>query len=126
MNSRNGSMLLATAIFMSILSFGCKKEPKPGKVKITVYFNTEYSCQRTTEIGLGYSSQDTQNESFFDRTSSQSSPFVFSSKDLAPGTYYYKATSSSGVRYSHCTTPSTKSGAITIKENETTEIEVNL
>lgn len=113
-------------IVLMSLNFGCKKKEKPGTVKITVTFDLTGGCQRTAEVGLGYSSNDAQSESYFDRGSSKSSPFTFTSQELKPGTYYYKAKAFSTAIYSQCLTPSIKSGAITIKDGEATEIEVKL
>lgn len=122
---KNSILILASCLTMFCIS-GCKKEAKTGSINITVTFDLTGGCQRTVEVGLGHSSEDTQNEAYFERGSSTNSPYTYSSSQLKAGTYYYKAKSSSTVSYSQCKTPSIKSGAFTIKEGETTEINVQL
>lgn len=105
---------------------------RPGGVAITASWTTSYvNCNPayTVVIGLGYSSTDVANETYFAQSGNiLYSPANYTNSNLAPGTYYYKAKKT--YRASFCapgngTPPAvTKSGAFTITSYQLTNVNV--
>ncbi|MBM3911441.1 MAG: hypothetical protein FJ350_00345 [Sphingomonadales bacterium] len=104
-----------------------------GEVAITASWNTWYvNCQQayTVVIGLGYSSTDVANETYFAQSGSTLySPSNYTVSNLAPGTYYYKAKKT--YRSNYCAPSNgppppvvTKTGAFTITALRLTNVDV--
>lgn len=101
---------------------------KPGKVVITASWTKNYqNCSPawTVKIGLGFSSSDVANSTFFAESFGDVYGTTSFSKELDPGTYYYKATKTynKGCGTINQPPPSvSKSGSFVIKSGQTNSI----
>ena len=94
-----------------------------------IYFIVTFDivCNKSlTLINLGYSSNsvDLNNNNFIEKWTLMSySPSWLSSKKLASGTYYYKATKTSQVGDTQCLI--TKTGSIVVTSDKRTDIKID-
>jgi hypothetical protein len=110
-------------------------ESSTGSVRITATWSNpspwnQCGTPYTVTVGLGYTSLDVSNESYFTQSSSYSSPNNFQRNELSPGVYYYgaKKVFNSSICGTGQGVPQTvkKTGSFVINENQTSTVSVSL
>ena len=106
-----------------------------GSVKITASWSNPSPWNMcgspyTVTIGLGYSSNDVANQSYFAQSNFYSSSAIFQRSNLTPGVYYYGARKvfNSGTCGTGQGVPPTvfKTGSFTITTGQTTNVSTSL
>lgn len=113
--------------------------PAPGAVTITFNWDIHRKCEANdwfpcwdVVAGLGYSQSDIDKEAYFNHKE-LSSPGTYSTTNLPPGTYFYKAKKTirfgcyiTGDKFCGVPNPVIKTGSFQVNSNQTTSLTVNM